>query len=149
MRKISVRPRTVVDTNQFVSGTIIERGGPFLLLEAWRQGRFHLVGSLWQRREIEEALRKPKLQMRYGITRRSRERVLRRYGESAEMLEPMIPSPIAVRDRNDEQILALAITGRAHYLVTGDTDLLVLAQDPRLEDLQIVTVVRFLSVIDG
>ncbi len=44
------RSRIVVDSNVFVSGTILKPGKPFALLEAWRSGwRPHLAGksSIW------------------------------------------------------------------------------------------------------
>ena len=129
-------PRAVVDTNQFVSGTILLRGHPYLLLEAWRRDAFVVVSSLWQRREIERALRKPKLQQRYRVTRQERERLLRRLDRTAEFVAPLTTLPLPVRDAKDERILGTALAANADYLVTGDDDLLVLAGDPRLGTLQ-------------
>jgi len=45
--------------------------------------------------------------------------------------KPRTPSPVRVRDRDDEWVLASAIAGAAEMLVTGDKDLLtVAAQSP-------------------
>lgn len=49
------------------------------------------------------------------------------------------PSPIPVRDPDDEPILALAYWGSATHLITGDRDLLVLDADPHLGALRILT----------
>ncbi len=38
--------RAVVDTNIFVSGTILSRGTPFEVLEAWRRQGYFLVCAL-------------------------------------------------------------------------------------------------------
>ena len=47
--------------------------------------------------------------------------------------KPRTPSPIRVRDRDDEWVLASAIAGTAEMLVTGDKDLLTVApQSPVL-----------------
>jgi predicted nucleic acid-binding protein len=54
---------------------------------------------------------------------------------------------LAVRDSKDEPILASGLGGRADYLVTGDKDQLVLAGDPGLGTLKIVTVTEFLAVL--
>jgi predicted nucleic acid-binding protein len=49
----------------------------------------------------------------------------------------------------DERILGAALAGNADFLVTGDEDLLVLAGDPRLGSLRIVTVAAFLAILGG
>ena len=56
--------------------------------------------------------------------------------------------PVSVRDPNDEHILAAAIGSNADYLVTGDKDLLTLADDPRLGSLKIVTAAQFLDALE-
>ncbi|HSH81667.1 MAG TPA: putative toxin-antitoxin system toxin component, PIN family, partial [Herpetosiphonaceae bacterium] len=58
---------------------------------------------------------------------------------------PREPFPVAVRDVKDAHVLAAALDGSADYLITGDDDLLVLADDPRLGTLQIVTIRVFLD----
>lgn len=75
--------------------------------------------------------------------------LLRRLSTQAELVVPRLPAPITVRDPLDEHILALAVTGGADYLITGDNDLLVLAGDPRLDALRIVTVAEFLGVLEA
>lgn len=149
MTRNDAPPRAVVDTNQFVSGTIVSRGHAFVLLESWRRGAFVVVTSLWQRREIARALRKPKLQQRYRVTRRSREQILRRLDQTAEWVTPLEDLPLPIRDRNDDRILGTALAANVEYLVTGDDDLLVLADDPRLGALKIVRAAEFLLVIEG
>src|SRR5574341_707230 len=51
----------------------------------------------------------------------------------------------AVRDADDDAILATALEGRADFLVTGDDDLLTLGQ---FERVRIVTPRAFLALID-
>ena len=67
-------------------------------------------------------------------------------GATVVVPDPMLALP--VRDAKDEHILATALSGNADYLVTGDKDLLVLAGDPRLGKLKIVTVAEFLAILD-
>ena len=43
--------------------------------------------------------------------------------------KPRTASPIRIRDRDDEWVLASAISGAAQMLVTGDKDLLVVATE--------------------
>lgn len=53
-----------------------------------------------------------------------------------------------LRDPKDVHILAAALNGGADYLVTGDDDLLEHQNDPRLGTLRIVTVARFLAILE-
>jgi uncharacterized protein len=142
-----VPPRVSVDTNQFFSATILKRGQPFLLIEAWRQGRYVLVIGDYQRREIRRALSKPETLVTYGVTEAERDDILGAVEESAVPVTPVETLPISVRDLKDEPILASALGGDADYLVTGDADLLVLDGDPRLGKLRIVTARLFLDVL--
>jgi predicted nucleic acid-binding protein len=87
------------------------------------------------------------MQVRYRVSRRDRERVLRRLDRSAEWVLPLVNLPLPVRDPKDERVLGTALAVNADYLETGDDDLLVLAGDPRLGDLTIVTVVAFLAIL--
>jgi putative PIN family toxin of toxin-antitoxin system len=59
--------------------------------------------------------------------------------------ERVIPgaAPITVRDPKDQDVLGAALSGRVDYLVTGDSDLLVLDGDARLDSLRIVTVAEY------
>jgi len=61
-------------------------------------------------------------------------------------VSPRRTVPLAVRDPKDTMVLAAAL-GNADYLVTGDDDLLVLADDPRLGQLRILTVTAFLNIL--
>ena len=66
---------------------------------------------------------------------------------SVQRVKPLGQLPVDVRDPKDEAILGAAIAGNADFLVTGDNDLLVLADDPLLGRLQIVSARKFLDII--
>ena len=56
--------------------------------------------------------------------------------------------PLHVRDPKDELILATALGGRADFLVSGDDDLVVLRDEPKLKErLKIVTATEFLALV--
>jgi putative PIN family toxin of toxin-antitoxin system len=147
MRRSSARPRIVADTNLFVSGAIAPLGQPRRLLTAWTAGRFVLLLSAEQRAELTDVFARPRLRARFRMTP----------GQVAALFAglaaaPQVtPSPavlLTVRDAEDEHILAAAMGGTAEYLVTGDDDLLVLRDDPRLGPLKVVTVAEFLAILD-
>lgn len=135
------RPRlkVVVDTNVFVSGTVFRRGMPFEVLEAWRARRFMLVTSPQLCQEIDEVLRRSEFQTRYGLSREEVSQVRHLLDSDGLSISPIESAPIEVRDPKDQHVLSLALTADVDYLVSGDQDLLALAGDTRVGDLQIVT----------
>lgn len=147
MSEHNAKPRTVVDTNLFVSGTTHRSSLPRRRLLAWFAQRFVVLLSDRQHAELTNVFARPKIVVRYQLTA----------GDVAELfdalaatphvgLSPTIPLP--VRDPNDEHLLAAAFGGGADYLISGDKGLLVLAGDPRLGKLKIVTAAEFLAILD-
>ena len=60
--------KAVIDTNVLVSGTILSRGNPFEILEAWRRYLFTLITSPEITSEVEAVLRRPMFYKQYGLT---------------------------------------------------------------------------------
>jgi putative PIN family toxin of toxin-antitoxin system len=123
-------PRVVLDTNVFVSGTILPVGSANEILEKWRQNSFELLTSRAQVAELVEVLERPKFAQRYHVGIAEIAALVRR---------------IELRDPDDAKILATAMTGKAWFLVTGDDDLLSVRDDPRLQLLEIVRPAEFLD----
>jgi predicted nucleic acid-binding protein len=65
--------------------------------------------------------------------------------EATERVTPLDSLPLHSRDPKDDKLLALALGGNADYLITGDQDLLVLNDNPGLENLRIITAAVFLQ----
>jgi putative PIN family toxin of toxin-antitoxin system len=147
MTKNDAPLRIVVDTNLFVSGIIAPLGKPRALLSAWHQGAFDLIVSSFQKRELARSLARPRIAAKYGVLDERRAELLRAIDDDAVEVVPLAELPLPVRDPDDERILGAALAAQAGYLVTGDKDLLVLAGDPRLGALEIVTVTEFLAVL--
>ncbi|MGH2459695.1 MAG: putative toxin-antitoxin system toxin component, PIN family [Chloroflexota bacterium] len=147
MRSGKARVGSVVDTNLIVSGLIRTGGTPYRLVRACRDGLFELIVSAPPLAEYERVLTRPKFSGRYGLTAEDVAAFLAFVRMSGVKVTPRRRLPLQVRDPKDEPILAAAIGGRADYLVTGDDDLLVLRDDPRLKRLQIVTAADFLAVV--
>lgn len=144
MTQPSARPRIVVDTNLFVSGTILKRGNPHTLLTAWRDSVVEILVSESQYDELTDVLSRPRLADRYHLTADELTDLFAHMA-AAPRIEPIFTLPVSVRDPKDEHILASALGGNADYLITGDEDLLVLRDDERLGTLRIVTVAEFLA----
>ena len=138
-------PRVVLDTNVFVSGTILPVGSANEILEKWRQNSFELLTSRAQVAELVEVLERPKFAQRYHVGIAEIAALVRRIEVSAVTLNSLDPPAIELRDPDDAKILATAMTGKAWFLVTGDDDLLSVRDDPRLQLLEIVRPAEFLD----
>lgn len=138
--------RAVVDTNLFVSGLILKQGQPYQLVEALRQGAFVLVLSESLLEEYRRVLARQRFTQRYGLSPQEVTDFLTLLA-TAQRATPKRHLPVRVRDLKDEKVLATALGGQADYLVTGDEDLLTLDGHPKLPNLRILTVRRFLELL--
>ena len=117
--------RVVLDTNVLVSGVAYGGGIPGSILEAWLSGSLDVILSDYILEEAIRILPKfPALEMSASELRgladnfRSRAQMV----ESDSAIEP------ALRDPNDQQVLGTLRASGADYLITGDKDLLALAE---------------------
>jgi len=117
--------RVVLDTNVLVSGLAYPTSVPGRILGAWRRGA---IGVVLSRFILDEMIR--------VLPRLSRIRLspaeIRDLADSflflAEVIEPGEARPDEeLRDRNDAPVLKTLLASNAEYLVTGDKDLLALA----------------------
>lgn len=131
--------RVVLDTNVFISGTIVTQGPSAAILDAWRQGRFTLLMSAWQRAELARVLIRPRIVRKYELTEERVSAFFLLLDTLTTPVEPLRTLPLSVRDPQDAPILGMALAGRATHIVTGDDDLLTLRGDPALGGVRIVT----------
>lgn len=122
--------RLVLDTNVLVSGLLFPGGPPSRLVKAWRAGAFDLVISDFVLDELVRTWQH--LTPRLKVAPNDLADFLDTIGVRAELLRvdaDMLAQAGAakLRDPNDLPILALLIRSAADFLVTGDKDLLVLA----------------------
>lgn len=137
-------PRAVVDTNVFISSLMSTIGAPAEVLQSLYRDRFELVISGDQRRELRDVLQRPRIRSRIRRPEADITALLKFIDETWS--EPPVQSlPVEVRDPKDEALLIMARAMSVDFLVTGDDDLLVLADDPRVAPLQIITPRAFLT----
>jgi len=114
--------RFVFDTNAIVSATLLKKSVARQAFDAARaQG--HLLVSQETLNELDDVLRRPKFNQ--YISEYERLQFL-----AALIREAIFVAVTAVitqcRDPKDNKFLELAVSGKAHYIVSGDKDLLVL-----------------------
>ena len=131
-----MRPRVVADTN-VIASAFASGGNPKAILLLAASGAIELFASEAILEEVTRVLTGPKFRWAH---RRLVDAVT---GLPAHIIDPG-PSRLAVvRDHDDNRILECAVAARAHYLVTGDRDLLILEQYFRM---RILTPRQFLAV---
>ena len=140
--------RVVLDANVFISYLLAGRGQSgtiVLIVELALVGRYTLLLPEELLDEIIESVRTKRKLSRLINDQEAKElvRILR---ATAQILPPPAPpeAPI-VRDAEDDYVYLAARQANADYLVTGDKDLLALADDA--SPLKIVTPAQFLRVL--
>lgn len=119
--------RVVLDTNVLVSGLAYPAGNPGRILAAWRQGALEMVLS---RHILDELVRVLLRLRRISLSEAEIRDLADSFMFLADVAEPDVEAASrekALCDPNDRQILGTLLAGRANYLITGDKDLLVLA----------------------
>ncbi len=121
--------RVVLDTNVLVSGIAYPASVPGKIVAAWRHGSVEVLLSVYILDELRRVL--PRLAARHGLTPAEMDDLVDALAIQAEMIEPLSQVPADLRDANDGPVLGTllaALTGSgADYLITGDKDLLALA----------------------
>lgn len=117
-------PRIVLDTNVLVSGLAYPASTPGRILAAWRAGALDLVLSRYILEEMVRVL--PRL-TRMDLTPAEIRDLADSFLFLAEIVEPVAATEPALRDAADQPVLATLLASGAQILVTGDKDLLALA----------------------
>jgi putative PIN family toxin of toxin-antitoxin system len=139
-------PKVVLDTNVLLSGIAYPASIPGKILSAWRGGSIDLLLSAYILDELRRVL--PRLAHRHGLSGAEIDDLVDALAIQAEIIEPEPSSNPRLRDAADEPVLdtllaALTIS-EADYLITGDKDLLAVA-----ERFPILTPAQFWSIHGG
>ena len=116
--------RIVLDTNVLVSGLAYPGSVPGRIVAAWRQGRVDVVLSRYILDEMARVL--PRLR-RISMTRAEIRDLVDSFMFLADVVEPEGEDDPKLRDAKDQPVLRTLLVSNAQYLVTGDKDLLALA----------------------
>ena len=118
------RLRVVLDTNVVVSGLAYPGSIPGHIVSTWRQGGIDVVLSRHILDEIASVLpRLSRIQLSSSEIRDLVDSLM----FLADVIDPDGDQEPALRDAADQQVLGTLRASRADYLITGDKDLLVLA----------------------
>jgi putative PIN family toxin of toxin-antitoxin system len=134
--------RVVLDSNVVLSA-VLWRGRPGSIVELAGERELLLFTSRALPPELTEVLQRHRFASQVAKTGNSVRQMLARYRRLASVVTTSrLPGPVS-RDADDDAVRACAVAARAEYIVTGDQDLLVLAEHAGI---QIVTVAAMLTI---
>ena len=116
--------RVVLDTNVLVSGLAYPGSVPGHIVNVWRQGGLNVVLSRYILDEMSRVL--PRLS-RVQLSPIEIRDLVDSFMFLADVVEPDEGQDPDLRDARDQQVLGTLRASRADYLITGDKDLLALA----------------------
>ena len=119
--------RVVLDTNIVLSALVFGGGAAGRLRTGWQRGAWVPLASTATVQELVRVLAYPK----FCLSAQEQEELLADYLPYTQTVRIPQPPPVVpnCRDPLDAPFMHLAVTGRADVLVSGDRDLLVLADE--------------------
>lgn len=117
--------RVVLDTNVVLSALVFGGGLPGAVRLAWQNGALRPLASVVTVQELVRVLAYPK----FRLSAAEQEELLADYLPYVQTVRIPNPPPSvpACRDPLDEPFMQLALAGKARVLVSGDGDLLAVA----------------------
>lgn len=117
--------RVVLDTNVLLSGIAYPASVPGKILAAWRHGSVEVLLSPYILEELRRVL--PRLRSRHSLNQAEIDDLVETLWIQADVIEPAEEKDARLRDVNEQPVLGTLRAAQAHYLITGDKDLLALA----------------------
>ena len=120
--------RVVLDSNVFVSALIDGRGALGAIIGAWRDMQIIVLTGRQQVDEIGHVLRRPAVKKRHGMSEEGIDEFLQELQLFSVQVEIDRVKQVIEDDPDDDFLLALAESGGADYIVSGDHHLLSLRE---------------------
>jgi len=136
--------RAVIDTNIVIRAVIKPLGTVGPVVVRLRAGEYKLIYSKKLLDELIAKLALPRIRQKYDVDDETVEDILALIALRGEMVEPTRKVKVC-RDPKDDMVIEAALAGEAHYIVTGDEDLLTLKE---FESIEILTPKSFLDELD-
>ncbi|MHB1144693.1 MAG: putative toxin-antitoxin system toxin component, PIN family [Thiobacillus sp.] len=133
----------VLDTNLVLSALVFAQGRLAVLRHAWQSGHCVPLVSKATTAELIRVLAYPK----FKLSDEEQQELLADYLPWCATVRIPNPPPVTpeCRDSFDQPFLQLAVAGKADYLVSGDQDLLILADR---FDCPIVSAEQFIKTLE-
>jgi len=137
--------RIILDTNVFVSATLIKNSNPDKVLQAWRRGEVEFITSRLLLEELEDVLNRPHLRRLQWLKPDEVDALVAEFKEAAIHAPGVLHLSDVVRDVKDDKIISAAVEMQVDYIVSGDDDLLVLKE---YKGIPVVSPAGFLKILE-
>ena len=121
----------MLDTNVWISA-LLWSGLPNGILRLAESKSIVLIASPSIVEEIREVLARPKFTRRIAALETSVGELVESLLAVAEVIAEPIAEPVIAADPDDDRVLACAVAGKAHWIVSGDAHLLALGRHKRI-----------------
>lgn len=116
--------RVVIDTNIFVSASLIKVSIPHLILDAVKSQKCILIMSPAILEEIESVINREKIIKRTRTTEKERKAFIQNIIDISFLVLDQKILNVVKDDPDDDKFLAAAFLGNADYVISGDQSLL-------------------------
>lgn len=136
--------KVVIDTNVLISRFLSPAGVPARIFEYLEHETFDLVVSEAILMEYGKVLRYKGIQARHGFDEDKIGEVVENLRKIATIVEVDTALNVVQADPDDNKFLECAISGKASYIISGDTHLLQIKQ---YQTVQILSPTDFLALL--
>ena len=113
--------KVVIAADCIVAGTLAATGAASQLLDLWHEGEFEVIACPQLVKEVREALLRPRIADRHGLTQDEVDELVGRLQqESIWVRDPVEPPRVVPKDAGDGYLVALAVGNDADALVRRD-----------------------------
>ena len=117
--------RAVVDTNVLISALISKKPSPPLnIYNLLKSADFLLITSPAILEELEEVINRKTIIKLHKRSQQQIDEILQEIAETSYIVPGMISVEAVKKDPDDDKFIAVAIEGKADYIVSGDKPLL-------------------------
>ncbi|MBI2941819.1 MAG: putative toxin-antitoxin system toxin component, PIN family [Chloroflexi bacterium] len=135
--------KAVIDNNLLVSYALTRNETISRLIGHWAQGTFLYLASPAIIEELKQVLSRPRLRERMVADPQALIDVVEQ--ETVQTPGQLVLGGVC-RDPKDEMLIECAVEGQAHYIVSGDRDLLELGA---YQGIKIIRPVEFVAILDA
>lgn len=138
--------RVTADTNVVISG-LFWRGNPRRVLDAARDGIIVLYTTNALLKELEDVLGREKFTDRLATANTTVRELAEGYAALANLVDPVSVPTVIIRDPDDDEVIACALTAECELIVSGDDDLLSIKRHKEIRILTPTELLLELSLI--
>jgi putative PIN family toxin of toxin-antitoxin system len=136
--------RVVIDTNVLISGIIQSKGYPYKIVKLWEKDELILITSFVMINEAEKVLNYPRIKKNYKLNDEEIKQTILNLSRYSILINNLPSLNVIKDDPDDNAILSTAVEGKADYIISGDSHLLVLKD---YKGIKIITPKKFCEIV--